>query len=84
VRLNALDGELTDTRTQVAHKTSEIASRRDEIAGLNSALAQRKVEVDNLQAAVADFMKQLDAFRHSLSWRLMAPARTVLRLLRGR
>jgi uncharacterized coiled-coil protein SlyX len=83
-QLNALDGELTDTRTQVAHKTRELALRRDEIAGLNSALAQRKVEVDNLQAAVADFMKQLDAFRHSLSWRFMTPARAVLRLLTGR
>jgi predicted nucleic acid-binding Zn-ribbon protein len=83
-QLNALDGELTDTRNQVTHKTNELASRRDEIAGLNNALAQRKVEVDNLQAAVADFLKQLDAFRHSLSWRVMTPARTALRLLRGR
>jgi hypothetical protein len=68
-QLKALDAELTRTRAQVAHKTSELASRRDEIAGLNHALEQRKAEVD--------------AFRRSLSWRWMAPARAIHRLLVG-
>jgi hypothetical protein len=83
-QLKGLDGELTGTRAQLAHKMSELASRGEEIGGLNRALAQRKVEVDNLQAAVADRGTQLDAYRRSLSWRWMAPARAIYRLLTGR
>jgi glycosyltransferase involved in cell wall biosynthesis len=96
-QLKILDSELTETRAQVAHRTSELAARRDEIAGLNRgisglngeiaglnrALEHRKAEVDNFQAVVADLLKQLDAFRQSLSWRWMAPARAVYSALLG-
>jgi glycosyltransferase involved in cell wall biosynthesis len=86
-RLRALErvnGELDDVRRQLAHGINELAARRDEIAGLNRALEHRRVEVDNLQAGIANFMKQLEAFRHSLSWRWTAPLRAVFRVLTGR
>jgi chromosome segregation ATPase len=69
---------------ELACRSDELAASRSEIAGLQSSLAQRRVEVANLEAAVADFMKQLDAFRHSLSWRWTAPLRAIYRLLSGR
>jgi hypothetical protein len=83
-RLQELDGGLTEARAQLAHRSNELAAHRSEIAGLTSALEQRNVEVANLKAGIADFMKQLDAFRRSLSWRWTAPARAVYRLLTGR
>jgi hypothetical protein len=83
-RMEELDGELTEARAQLAHRSNELAAHRSEIAGLTSTLEQRKVEVANLQAGVADFMKQLDAFSRSLSWRWTAPARALYRLLTGR
>ena len=90
-QLSARVNELDDVRAQFAHEASqlahcvnELAAHRDEIAGLNRALEHRKVQVDNLQAGIADFMKQLEAFRRSLSWRWTAPARALYRLLTGR
>jgi glycosyltransferase involved in cell wall biosynthesis len=83
-RVIVLDGELTGTRAQLAHRIDELAAHREEISGLRNALEHRQVEVANLQSAVADFMKQLEAFRHSFSWRWTAPLRAVYRLLTGR
>jgi hypothetical protein len=60
---------------------AEVRTDRD---ALQEELEHRRVEVTNLQAAVADFMRQLDAFRQSLSWRWTAPARAAYRLLKGR
>jgi glycosyltransferase involved in cell wall biosynthesis len=63
---------------------AELETRQEEIDGLRGALEERTVEVANLQRTVANFVRQLDAFRRSLSWRWTAPARAVLRLLTGR
>jgi hypothetical protein len=83
-QLSARTNELDDVRAQLAHRVNELAAHRDEITGLNRALEHRNVEVDNLQAGIADFMKQLEAFRQSLSWRWTAPLRAVYRILTGR
>ncbi len=86
-RANELDdvrARLANQASELAHRVNELIARREEIALLNRALEQRRVEVDNLQAGIADFMKQLDAFRRSLSWRWTAPLRAVYRLLTGR
>ncbi len=78
-----LDRELTGSRAQVAQYASELGARQSEVAGLRDALEQRAVDVHNLNAAVADTLRQLDAFRQSLSWRWTAPARAIYRLLTG-
>jgi len=86
-RANELDdvrARLANQASELAHRVNELIARREEIALLNRALEQRRVEVDNLQAGIADLMKQLDAFRRSLSWRWTAPLRAVYRLLTGR
>jgi len=79
-----LNGEIAGLNHKVAGLNGEIAGLNGQVRGLNRALEHRKIEVDNFQASVADLLKQLDAFRRSLSWRWTAPARAVYRLLTGR
>jgi glycosyl transferase family 2 len=79
-----LRGVLETSQAEIAGLRGVLETSQVEIAGLRGALEERTVEVANLQRTVADFVRQLDAFRRSLSWRWTAPARAILRLLTGR
>ncbi len=79
-RTNSLDvtsARLTAAEAENAARTREIAAARDFIARQGST-------IDSLERAVADAGRRVDAVRRSLSWRLTAPARALLRAIRGR
>jgi glycosyl transferase family 2 len=72
------------------HQKDELDKMREELNGqsayiktLTTALAQARSDIGQWRDAVTDLSGRLDALQCSLSWRLTAPARAVLRLLRG-
>lgn len=83
VQLAERDAELTRRQAEAAALTRDIQVTRIEVDALNRRLDAQVDETETFRTAAESFAREIDAFRHSLSWRFMAPARAILKLLRG-
>ena len=79
-RTNAL--EMTAARLAAAE--TESAARAREITAAREFVQHQARTIDGLQQAVGDAGRQIETVHRSLSWRLTAPARALLRAFRGR
>lgn len=87
-RLNAAvaraGDELQVRGAEAAALKSEMERQSAEIAKAGDFIDHQARTIDNMQHAIDDRARRIDALHRSLSWRLTAPARALLRLLTGR
>jgi len=75
---------LEATSARLAEVEAESAARAREIAAARDFVAHQSRAIDGLEHAVADAERRVETVHRSLSWRLTAPARALLRAMRGR
>jgi glycosyl transferase family 2 len=80
----ALRAALERNAAELADARARGAARQNALDAASDALAHQHRSVDGLTRAVADAERRIDALHRSFSWRITAPARAVLRALRGR
>jgi hypothetical protein len=68
----------------LARTRVECDDARAEIASLRAGAERQARCIEELERARLESQRQLDDFHQSLSWRWTSPARTALRLIRGR
>ncbi|PCJ07325.1 MAG: hypothetical protein COB16_11620 [Rhodobacteraceae bacterium] len=70
-------------RAALAVEQAEVARQRNIVARLEAGVADLYVDTEGLRQDVHDSSTTLDALRNSSSWRLTAPLRQLMRMLRG-
>src|SRR5262249_54303098 len=87
-RLNAAvaraGDELQVRGAEAAALKSEMERQSAEIAKAGDFIHHQARTIDNMQHPIDARARRIDALHRSLSWRLTAPARALLRLLTGR
>jgi hypothetical protein len=80
--VNARAAALAATGSQLELRNAQLDAHRAEIARLAAALDARAGEIARLASSVDEGARQLDEVKRSMSWRWMAPARAIYRMLR--
>jgi hypothetical protein len=76
--------EIAALREELQAVVTELGRSRAETATLRAALESSRAETAALHTAIEDGARRLADLHRSLSWRWTSPARTVLRMVRGR
>jgi hypothetical protein len=71
--------ELAAARAEIAAVRREWDARSAEVARAVDFIAHQTRTIENMQHAIDDGARRIDALHRSLSWRLTAPARALLR-----
>ncbi|HVH25113.1 MAG TPA: glycosyltransferase [Vicinamibacterales bacterium] len=71
-------------RDELARLQEEAGAQSAYVKTLTAALAQATRDIERWRDSVTDLTRRLDELHRSFSWRCTSPARTVIRLLRGR
>jgi hypothetical protein len=81
--VNRRDDQVSQLRAAIEQQTLAAAKARTQAEMRERQLAAQGLELSNLRAGLTDVRGRLDAFQQSWSWRVTAPARELLRRLRG-
>lgn len=77
------DDQLSELRAALEQRTSAIAKARAHDDVRDRQFASQALELVSMRAGLKDARGQLESLQQSWSWRLMAPARVIVRLIRG-
>jgi hypothetical protein len=91
VEVQAAAAEAESLRRALERRSDELAHSREAnrlqssyLKTVSEALEQKTAEIGRWRSAVESLTQQLDDLRRSASWRFTAPARALVRALRGR
>jgi hypothetical protein len=76
--------DLEALRADVRNRDARIAEQRTQTAALQATIARQSDEAGRWRTTVDDLSARIEAFERSFSWRLTAPLRKILMLVRGR
>jgi glycosyltransferase involved in cell wall biosynthesis len=82
--LATLSESLAATRQALAERTDALATSAREVEARGEALEERAATIARLQQSIDGLTRRIEDLHGSRSWRWMAPARAVFRLLGGR
>jgi glycosyltransferase involved in cell wall biosynthesis len=77
------EGQLTNIQAEIATRDHAIAAAKSEAENRERERASQTLEFVSLRAELRDAQRRLDGVHRSWSWRMTAPARALLRLIRG-
>jgi glycosyltransferase involved in cell wall biosynthesis len=77
------EDQVSQMRAALEQQTQAAAKARTQAEMRERQLAAQGLELANLRTGLTDVRGRLDAFQQSWSWRVTAPARELLRRLRG-
>jgi hypothetical protein len=77
------EDQVLQLRAAIEERTLAAAKVRTQAEMRERQLAAQALELAGIRASLTDVRGRLDAFQQSWSWRVTAPARTLLRWLRG-